>query len=63
MERPRCGGLQKRLEEIRSGGNALLSVWHTLDRNFMDWCSSKYSEAQKSAVESLAILLGQYEVG
>jgi DNA-binding winged helix-turn-helix (wHTH) protein/tetratricopeptide (TPR) repeat protein len=49
------------LEEIRSGGDALLSAWHTLDCNFMDWCSSKYSEAQKSAVESLAILLGQYE--
>jgi hypothetical protein len=49
------------LEEIRSGGNALLSAWHTLDLNFMDWCSSKYREAQKSAVESLAILLGQYE--
>jgi hypothetical protein len=32
---------------------------HTLDWNFMDWCSSKYREAQKSAVESLAILLGQ----
>jgi len=49
------------LEEIRSCGNALLSAWHTLDCNFMDWCSSKYREAQKSAVESLAILLGQYE--
>jgi DNA-binding winged helix-turn-helix (wHTH) protein/tetratricopeptide (TPR) repeat protein len=49
------------LEEIRSGGDALLSAWHTLDCNFMDWCSSKYREAQKSAVESLAILLGQYE--
>jgi hypothetical protein len=49
------------LEEICSGGDALLSAWHTLDCNFMDWCSSKYREAQKSAVESLAILLGQYE--
>jgi tetratricopeptide (TPR) repeat protein len=49
------------LEEIRSGGNALFSAWHTLDCNFMDWCSSKYREAQKSAVETLAILLGQYE--
>jgi DNA-binding winged helix-turn-helix (wHTH) protein/tetratricopeptide (TPR) repeat protein len=49
------------LEEIRSGGNTLLSAWHTLDLNFMDWCSSNYRDAQKSAVESLAILLGQYE--
>ena len=49
------------LEEIRSGGDALLSAWHTLDCNFMDWCSSKYREAQKSAVESLSILLGQSE--
>jgi hypothetical protein len=46
---------------VASGSNALLSGWHTLDCNFIDWCSSKYREAQKSAVESLAILLGQYE--
>ena len=52
---------KKALDEIRSSGNALLSAWHTLDCNFMDWCSSKYREAQKSAVESLEILLGQYE--
>jgi hypothetical protein len=62
MERPRYGGFAKTpSKEIRIGSNALLSAWHTLDCNFMDWCSSKYREAQKSAVESLPILLGQYE--
>src|SRR5258708_298619 len=37
------------LNDIRSAGDPLLSAWHTLDCNFMDWCSSKYREAQKSA--------------
>src|ERR1700761_3243575 len=49
------------LEEIRSGGNALLSAWHTLDCNFMDWCSSKYRGAKKSTIERRAVLLGQSE--
>jgi DNA-binding winged helix-turn-helix (wHTH) protein len=48
------------LAEIRSAGDPLVLAWHLVDCNFIQWCSSEYREAQRSAVESLAILLEGY---
>jgi tetratricopeptide (TPR) repeat protein len=50
---------QNALAEIRKSNDRLLIAWHLIDCNFMLWSSSQYREAKRSAVESLAILLGR----
>ena len=49
------------LDLIRRAGDPLVSAWHTLDCNFILWCSSQYRAAQRDAVDSLAVLLRRYE--
>jgi hypothetical protein len=44
------------LAEIRRAGDRLMLASHLLDCNFIQWCSSAYRDAHRSAVESLAIL-------
>ncbi|HEX4168301.1 MAG TPA: AAA family ATPase [Bryobacteraceae bacterium] len=45
------------LAEIRQIGDRLVLAAHLIDYNFIQWVSSEYREAQRNAVESLAILL------
>lgn len=47
---------QNALAEIRKSDDRLLTAWHLIDCNFMQWSSSQYREAKRSAVENLAIL-------
>ena len=47
---------QNALAEIRSTGDRLVLAWHLIDANFIAWSSSKYREAHRDVVESLAIL-------
>jgi tetratricopeptide (TPR) repeat protein len=47
---------QNALAEIRKSDDRLRTAWHLIDCNFMQWSSSQYREAKRSAVESLAIL-------
>ncbi len=44
------------LAEIRRAGDRLVLASHVIDCNFIQWCSSAYRDAHRSAVESLAIL-------
>jgi hypothetical protein len=48
---------QNALAEICKSGDRLLIAWHLIDCNFIQWSSSRYREAKRNAVESLAILL------
>src|SRR4029077_7729948 len=47
---------QNALAEIRKSGDRLLVASHLIDCNFMQWSSSQYREAKRSAVENLGIL-------
>jgi DNA-binding winged helix-turn-helix (wHTH) protein len=44
------------LDEIRRARDPLLLASHLIDCNFIQWSSSRYREAHRDAVESLAIL-------
>ena len=52
---------RRAVAEIRQAGDRLLLASHLIDYNFIQWVSSEYREAQRNAVESLAILLNQVE--
>jgi DNA-binding winged helix-turn-helix (wHTH) protein/tetratricopeptide (TPR) repeat protein len=52
---------RRAVTEIRQAGDRLLLASHLIDYNFIQWASSEYREAQRNAVESLAILLNQVE--
>jgi tetratricopeptide (TPR) repeat protein len=52
---------RRALAEIRQIGDRLVQAAHLIDCNFIQWVSSEYREAQRNAVESLAILLGGVE--
>jgi tetratricopeptide (TPR) repeat protein len=49
------------LSEIRQAGDRFVLASHLIDYNFIQWVSSEYREAQRNAVESLAILHDQVE--
>ena len=44
------------LAEIRRAGDRRMLASHLIDCTFIQWCSSAYRDAHRSAVESLAIL-------
>ncbi len=44
------------LAEIRRAGDRRILASHLIDCTFIQWCSSAYRDAHRSAVESLAIL-------
>jgi tetratricopeptide (TPR) repeat protein len=48
---------RKALAEIRQAGDRVVLASHLIDCNFIQWSSSEYREAHRSAVEGLAILL------
>ncbi len=52
---------RRAVAEIRQSGDRLLIASHLIDYNFIQYVSSEYREAQRNAVESLAILLNQVE--
>jgi DNA-binding winged helix-turn-helix (wHTH) protein/tetratricopeptide (TPR) repeat protein len=52
---------RRAVAEIRQAGDRLLLASHLIDYNFIQYVSSEYREAQRNAVESLAILLNQVE--
>jgi DNA-binding winged helix-turn-helix (wHTH) protein len=52
---------RKALAEIREAADSLTLSWDLLDCNFIQWCSTEYREAQRNSVESLAILLKEYD--
>jgi tetratricopeptide (TPR) repeat protein len=52
---------RRAVAEIRQSGDRLLLASHLIDYNFIQYASSEYREAQRNAVESLAILLNQVE--
>jgi DNA-binding winged helix-turn-helix (wHTH) protein/tetratricopeptide (TPR) repeat protein len=52
---------QNALAVIREAGDSLVVGWHLLDCNFISWCSTQYREAHRNGVESLEILLKEYE--
>ena len=52
---------RRAVAEIGQSGDRLLLACHLIDYNFIQWVSSQYREAQRNAVESLAILLNQVE--
>jgi len=52
---------RRAVAEIRRSGDRLLLASHLIDYNFIQYASSEYREAQRNAVESLAILLNQVE--
>jgi DNA-binding winged helix-turn-helix (wHTH) protein/tetratricopeptide (TPR) repeat protein len=52
---------RRAVAEIRQSGDRLLLASHLIDYNFIQYVSSEYREAQRNAVESLAILLNQVE--
>lgn len=43
--------------DLQESGDRLLIAWHLIDSNFIQWSSSRYREAKRNEVESLAILL------
>jgi len=47
---------RRAVAEIGQSGDRLLLACHLIDYNFIQWVSSQYREAQRNAVESLAIL-------
>jgi predicted ATPase len=52
---------RKALAEIRESADCPTLSGHLLDCNFIQWCSTEYREAQHNSVESLAILLKEYD--
>jgi tetratricopeptide (TPR) repeat protein len=58
---PDADECRKSVAEIGQAGDRLLLASHLIDYNFIQYVSSEYREAQRNAVESLAILLNQVE--
>jgi tetratricopeptide (TPR) repeat protein len=52
---------RKAISEIRQAGDRLVLASHLIDYNFIQWVSSEYRQAQRNAVESLAILHDEVE--
>jgi tetratricopeptide (TPR) repeat protein len=52
---------RRAISEIRQAGDHFVLASHLIDYNFIQWVSSEYREAQRNAVESLAILHDQVE--
>ncbi|MGA8596216.1 MAG: AAA family ATPase [Bryobacteraceae bacterium] len=52
---------RRAVAEIRKAGDRLVLASHLIDYNFIQWISSEYREAQRNAVESLAILFDGVE--
>jgi tetratricopeptide (TPR) repeat protein len=52
---------RRAVAEIRQAGDRLLLASHLIDYSFIQSVSSEYREAQRNAVESLAILLSRVE--
>jgi DNA-binding winged helix-turn-helix (wHTH) protein/tetratricopeptide (TPR) repeat protein len=58
---PDADECRRAVAEISQAGDHLLLASHLIDYNFIQYVSSEYREAQRNAVESLAILLNQVE--
>jgi DNA-binding winged helix-turn-helix (wHTH) protein/tetratricopeptide (TPR) repeat protein len=52
---------RKAISEVRQTGDRLVLASHLIDYNFIQWVSSEYRQAQRNAVESLAILHDEVE--
>jgi DNA-binding winged helix-turn-helix (wHTH) protein len=48
---------RKALVEIRRDGDRMVTAWHSMECNFLDWASSEYRDARLTATESLAVLM------
>jgi tetratricopeptide (TPR) repeat protein len=58
---PDADECRRAVAEIGQAGDRLQLASHLIDYNFIQYVSSEYREAQRNAVESLAILLNQVE--